>query len=306
MPATKFKCSICDEGIGKSHGSIQCKQCNSWLHLQCAEISEKDLTFLKEKSKSFIFICPGCSEGHHECSVFDQIKDLKCSFENIAKELRADNNDFKNTMMKMIADFKNETSLCIKEMKSDIVDCRKLVDEVDASTKSNISKLEIENNALHRRLNRSEVVVRGLPSGLNNLSSAVVSLCKHYNIDIIEQQLNHVCYINNMRQIIIKFNNVDVRDLLMKEYFKTRSLRVCDVLGGEIQARVYLNDHFPPIAARLNALCYKLSRQKLISKFKVLNKDNPRAIITTNDGKRMECDLAGCGNLMASNMNSAL
>lgn len=302
MPATKvFKCVICQDSIGKTHGSIQCKICKQWLHLQCADVSEKHLALFKDRPKSFFFTCSGCadvcSDDRH---TRDDVKAIKTSFDEFVKASKEDNTAFKNTMAQVLSDFKNEISLCIKEIKPDIVTCNKLIDKISASTTSKLSALETENNILHRRLNRGDIVVNGLPSGLNNLSSTVISLCNHYNIRISEQNLNHVCYMSDRKLILVKFNNVNVRDSLMKEYYKTRSLKVKNILGGEIESRVYLNDHFSPAASNLNSLCRKMMRQKIITKFKLINKDKPKAAITLCDGKEVVYDTSECADLLNS------
>lgn len=99
---------------------------------------------------------------------------------------------------------------------------------------------------------------------------------------------------NNKKLILVKFNNVMVRDNVMKEYFKLRSLTVKDILGGEVASRVYLNDHYSPAASSLNNLCRKMLHLKIISKYRIVNADRLMAKLTLSDGKDVEYNMAEC------------
>ena len=111
---------------------------------------------------------------------------------------------------------------------------------------------------------------------------------------------------NGNKLLLIKFNNVGIRDSLMKEYFKTRSLKVKDVLDGEIESRVYLNDHYSPAASNLNFLCRKMLRLNIISKFKIFNSDKLKSKLTLCDGKEVVCDMAECAALLDARDVAAL
>ncbi|KNC24377.1 hypothetical protein FF38_09742 [Lucilia cuprina] len=167
-------------------------------------------------------------------------------------------------MAQVLSDFKKETSTCINQMKSDIVACSKLINNIDISTTSKLMALETEINVLHHRLNRSDVVISGLPSGLNDLTSAVVSLYSYFQINASAYDIHHVCYMNHKNLVLVKFNNAGIRDSLMKEYFKTRSLKFL---------------------------------VKIISKFKILNMDKPKAKLTMSSGNDVVYDVGECAKL---------
>lgn len=82
----------------------------------------------------------------------------------------------------------------------------------------------------------------------------------------------------------------------MHEYFKTRSLKLNNFIDGDIDSRVYLNDHFSPAAGRLNAK--KLIRKDVIKKFKILNSDKVKAKITMNDNREVVYGPAECADLL--------
>lgn len=87
----------------------------------------------------------------------------------------------------------------------------------------------------------------------------------------------------------------------MKQYLKKRALRVCDIMigsGSEVTSRVYLNDHYTPAANHLNAICNRLRRLKIITKYRILNGDLVRARITFPDGKEAVRDVDECGLLL--------
>lgn len=187
-------------------------------------------------------------------------------------------------------DIKSEMSSCLTDMKSSIAECG-----------SKVTNLEAQNNIIHRRLNRANVVVAGLPEGITDLVDVVVALGDFYKVALTRHDVHHVCYLYNKKQILIKFNSVFVRDGIMKEYFKTRTLKVCDLIkgdGDDLVNRVYLNDHFSPAASRLNAVCRKLLRLQAIKKFSIINADRLRARLTLLNGNEVVRDALECDSLL--------
>lgn len=302
MPIAEIiNCAFCKESIGKILKSIVCSSCNLRLHHSCANVSDKHMALLKN-NPSFNFTCVSClSHSKLNSCTRDEVGELNSFFNNVKNAL--DNHEaFRKTITDVLSAFKDEVSACIRQMKSDIAACTKLIDQIDSSTKSNTDSLLLENNMLYRRHNRSNIVLRGLPTGLTNLNSTVISLCSFYGVKVFDRDINYVSYMRNNKNILVKFNNVLLRDCVMNNYFKTRSLLVKNVLGGDIMNRVYLNDHFSPAASKLNHLCCKLLRQKTISKFKIINADLVKAKLIMPDGKTMICDMGECSNLFDDNL----
>lgn len=291
MPTVKaIKCMGCSESITKSHKSARCRICSQSWHAACANLSEKDLQSLKALKSSF-FICTSCesnldNNGNNDSCVANQIREMNKKLDDFTATNKAE----LTTITASLDVIKGEMSACLTEIKSDIAEC---------GTK--VSNLEVENNVLHRRLNRPDIVVAGLPEGLSDLVAPVIALGSFFNIVVTRQDVNHVCYMNNRRQILIKFNSVFLRDSIMREYFKTRALKVGDIIegdGSDLVNRVYLNDHFSPAAAQLNAVCRKLLRQRIVTKFKILNADHLKAKLTLPNGNAVVRDSVECASLL--------
>ncbi|XP_061392860.1 uncharacterized protein LOC133328309 [Musca vetustissima] len=65
---------------------------------------------------------------------------------------------------------------CAGELKAEIGSCKEQIQNVEASTSSKITELETEINVLHRRLNRADILIGGLPAGLPDLIAPVLAL----------------------------------------------------------------------------------------------------------------------------------
>lgn len=145
------------------------------------------------------------------------------------------------------------------------------------------------------------MLIGGLPAGIEDLLAPVLSLGTFFNVPISSSDISHVSYISKKAQILVKFNNVHARDCIMKEYFKTRSLKACDIMDGacrDLTNRVYLNEHYSPGAAYLNSICRKLQKQNIITKFKILNSHELKAKLMFPDGKVLFADVKNAASLL--------
>lgn len=325
-----FKCGTCQTNIVKGRASIQCKACSLWSHASCVKISDETLTALKG-NKLLSFLCPSCDvNASSESSLREEVTTLNSKIDAFIRKGEDERDSVKKALDAMM-DLKQEISSCVKELKSDIVNCSKLINHVESSTTVKITQLEIENNMLHRKFNRADFIINGLPNNLIDLSSVIFDLGSFYKIPIVVRDINHVCYINSKRSVLVKLNSVSLRDAIMREYFKTlksRPLLISDLVPINdvarqddhmaptqenqndithqndkrdtlrINKRVFLNDHYPPAAGKLNALCKKLLKDKIIIKFTVVNADKPFAKLTMSDGKVRERDAAECASLL--------
>lgn len=327
-------CGICRASFTKTHSGVQCKSCHLRFHSACEEITDDELKAIKD-SKHLCFVCSSCGKNPplppvDERSLRDEITILNGKFDEFMRRGNEDQDSIKKAFADVVGDLKREVSSCMKEMKSDIIDCNKLIRQVDSSTSVKISQLEVENNALHRKLTRSDLVISGLPVGLSNLTAPIIELGSFYKVPVSRYDINHVCYINKKKSVLVKFNSVFVRDEIMKMYFKaikTQPLLISDLVklaendgvnsiqveasnehGSQngidavrISKRVFLNDHHSPAAGKLNAVCRQLLKTKVIAKFRVLDADKPKVKLTMSDGKEVVADNTYCAALLKEN-----
>lgn len=86
-------------------------------------------------------------------------------------------------------------------MQEDIKSYQRNIKDIDTSVNRN-------NNMLHTRLNRADIDVSGVSEGLNHIGDVVMRLCSHFSINVAINDLFHVCYMNNKKALLVKFNNL--------------------------------------------------------------------------------------------------
>lgn len=301
MPGTKTTCAVCKQNISKTKACIECNVCSKWVHGSCAKLSDSDLLALKG-IKASAFICSMCEHNltknrGSSGGASDDIRNLNTKLDSFMFNYQTEQNSIKT----VLDDIKSELKSCFIDIKNDIAQCNDRIIHVEKSTSSKLSALEAENNALHRRLNRADFLIGGLPEGLEDLVPPVIAVGTVFNIVVTKQDIFHVCYVHKRKQILVKLNSVALRDNIMREYFKSRTLRVCDVMSGpgsDITNRVYLNDHYTPAAGYLNSVCMKLRRMNRITKFKMLNGDKAKVKVMFPDGKETVLDVNECASLL--------
>lgn len=322
----KDQCGTCHANVTKTQNGVLCKSCYLWYHASCVNLTEEDLEAIKE-FKGLSYVCSSCDKNPRnsdERQLRGEIATLTNKFDAFVSKSDEEYRSIKKAFADVISDFKRDVFSTLNEMKTDISACSKLVKTVEASTSAKILQLENDNNALHRKFNRSNLIISGLPVGLPNLIEPVMELGSFYKVPISQHDLNHVCYINNKKSVLVRFNRVLVRDEIMKMYFKTiktQSLVVTDLIkldtgvsnvqtssssdatGAQndtlqIKKRVFLNDHYSPAAGKLNAMCKKLHKDKVVLKFRVMDADKPKARLTLSDGKEIVVGVTECAALL--------
>lgn len=199
---------------------------------------------------------------------------------------------FDGLVSKIQQDFAAEAN----KIKSDVNHCYEFIKQIDKSTTSRLIELEKSQNVLMRRLNRSDIIVTGLPRASPNIISSILKIAKLYDIPLNENDINQCISIKNRKEVLIKFNSIHARDSIMKKYYATRSLKLKDVLdeqqdGADIEERIYLSDHLTPMASKLCFICRKLKKNNRITDFKFYNGDVPRAVLKQIDGIEMTLDI---------------
>lgn len=276
MPARKILCQKCKKDIGKS-GSIQCKSCVLWFHLPCAGVDEQFVA-LSSKNSGVSYKCKDCCDKPNSFNL------LNTKLDNLSVQISSNNDAIDKKLESIVVNIRGEFVSRFERLEEEVANFNALVKGVDAGVDVKLKKLEEENNTLHHRLNRTDVVVSGLPKDISNLEETIKNLCRFYGISVDDRDIQHVCYMNRKQSVLVKFCNVFIRDKLMAEYHKTRSLKLGDVDRSGISTRVFLNDHFGPMASKINFICRQLLKKNKIKKFKIYNADKPKVSITYPNG----------------------
>ncbi|KAI8115968.1 hypothetical protein CVS40_11894 [Lucilia cuprina] len=305
-------CTGCNINISKKSGAIQCTMCDSWCHLKCANVNKDEMKLIKNNSK-LGFFCGNCQDDDDVSSSINSKNEIKALRKEVKSGFEEINKNFKNMLEQMNATF----SLKISELRSDIDFCHKN----NKATESKVSQLEIDNNVLHKRLNRCDIIATGM-SHSNNIMETIKSLGEFLDVTISDNDIQQCCFINKKGKILIKFNSVKKKDLLMEKYFKYGKLKLSDFVKNDdnnelcnendksmdvqestendsngqnvnrkqkpnicdINSRVYLNDNLTPIERKLSYFCRNLKRTNKISKFQLLHNNIPKVKIVMPDG----------------------
>lgn len=295
------QCSICKKNITKTQPTIQCSSCSNWFHLPCVGVSEKSFAALVDTPNLYFKCRSDCSKSatnDDDDSIGNDIRSIHDKIDRILRKIDDEKKELNAKLDLAINNFRTELSSTASTLHADISSCNNAVAAIEASSHSKFSQLEIENNCLHRRLNRSDIVINGLPPGLNNLHECMSNIASYYDVALSKGDINNIFYINQSRSVVVKLNSVHTRDFIMKEYFKRKTLNLANVIGGEISSRVYLNDHLSPACSKLNLLAKRLLKQKKILKFWLPHSDKPVVHLTCLDGSQVVHDYSQCLKLL--------
>lgn len=314
MPPKFVQCPACFNNVTKTSGGVKCGRCAVFFHVKCAGVSD-----LKKASD---FICKSCSntpapqKGDGSGDIIKRMEELQRSIESKIDTTRSEieismNGGFSKLESKvngLIQNFRNEIGGELKNVKSDVAQCYSVIKGVDEATGAKINALIAKNNVLERRLNRSDILVSGLPNKMDKIRDYVIKIAQLVGVNVSMQDINHCCYIKGSKCILVKFNSVYLRDLVMKNYFKSQPLMLENILGvagmnevGDIntaETRVYLKDNLSPASKKLHYICRKLLMQQKIKKFYIKNMDNPKAKVYKLDGSLVYLDIQQCADLL--------
>lgn len=297
MTGKKVICGKCQKDIGKG-GSVQCKQCMVWFHLRCAEMSEEFCNSMAKQSGVF-FKCVPCRAAANDYNqLCQQISQLHSKLDVISNQLSLHKAETEKHIASSISDLRNEFVARFEKIEAEIVSCYRQVKGLDTSVDIKMKRQEADNNVIYHRANRTDVVINGLPTAIPDLEKVVVDLCSFFGISIVANDIQHVCFMNKSKSILVKFKRVRIRDNLMAEYHKTRSLKLSDILDADVHSRVYLNDHFAPMAAKMNYICKQMLMRKKIKKYKIYNADKPKVTIYYEDGSSTSKNFYECEKLL--------
>lgn len=186
-----------------------------------------------------------------------------------------------------------EITAQLTEIKKDLASNMIRNENFEKTVTSKIKRLEADNNYLRKQMNRADIIITGLPSTTANthLYFVVIDLAKVLGVEIELSHINFCTWIGKKSGVLVKFNNVLIRDLILKSYRINYDLTLKQIMPTEKEdSRVYLNDHHTPIVSKFRYYCRKLVGKK-IRKFEMVNWDIPCAKFYFLDGKHEEGDL---------------
>lgn len=255
-------CVVCSANCKKSD-SIICAVCNEHQHVECMIKQMPNLTPIAKDN--IAKVKPGYSFGCKNCRSTSNNPATQ-KMDAIEKQLSDLTNIIKNSVTSQLADIKEELTKAI-------VNNKKF--EVEINNK--IENLEFENNYLRKQLNRSDILVGGLPSNLTTeeLYSTALSIGKACDVNITEYDVNFCAWIRKKSAVLMKFNNTLKRDTLMNNYRKKYNLKLCDIMSTDIEKRIYLNNHFIPIEGKLHYMCRIKIKLGEIKSYRIITYNNP-------------------------------
>lgn len=292
------KCPTCKKNVTKTQKSVGCACCGLYFHLTCGKVTSDEFNFMA-KHKVVKFVCSNCPNLLQPSDIQEELrkgfsalttsleKEFELKLQESKRELQDKLDAAVNAIKLQIDDlaknfFDNKSQ--IKDIKSEIDNCCNVVKHIDVVTGGKINSLEIQSNIDQRRLNRSNIIIRGLPKSIANLREPIIKIGNKCNVDISNADIHHCTYFRGDKAVLVKFNSVQVRDQIMINYHKNIAIALKDIIGGNIESRIYLNDHLTPAAKKLVDVCKQLKLNQNIKKYTHLNYDIPKARIEMVDG----------------------
>lgn len=280
-----YLCGVCEIDT-KRKRCLPCRSCDIWFHPDCVGVT-KELFATLDKNRNLTYTCKECMENPPDDSdvsfkneMRKEFAALKSSFQAHSTDMKNEQTQIKDKFESVFVEIRKELSSKFMEIKDEVANCKNLINSNDIATKKKLCDLELQNHALQHRLNRSDVVITGLAVDIVDLKTTLITLCTFLKVDIVPDNILNIMYIKQRGAILAKFDSISTRDKIMSAYFKTKSLKLSDVVGGNVVTRVYLNDNYSSLANKLLRLCWKLKKDKKINGYSIINRDILKAKIT--------------------------
>lgn len=316
-PTKTVQCPECKKNICKNKPSVGCGYCDKYFHLPCCHVNEEQYKFLL-KFRNFKFTCKNCEESP---LYFKLQTDMRNGFMELAKSMETKMDEYKqaldehfqNSLLKLKDDFNQfvDSVRCdqsselenlkaeVNIVKSEISHCYAMVKQVDQTAYGKICALETKNSILQRRLNRADIVITGLPQSIKHLRTPVKKIASLCKIQITDADIQHCTYFANGKSVLVKFNSVFTRDLIMGNYIKLADpILTKDIVCGEVRKEIHLGDHHTPAASQLLFICRKLRSAKKIQKYTFINTDVPAVKVTLNNNSVKKMYIQECTDLL--------
>lgn len=301
-----FLCGVCNlETTGTR--CLLCRSCDIWFHADCENVP-KALFSTLDKYRNVAYTCAGCMkdppgnlDGAFKVEMRKEFAALKDSIRDHATDMKNEHIKITTKFESVVGEIRAELSKSLHEIKDDVSNCKSIVFSHDLANKNKFFELELQNHVLQHRLNRSDIVVTGLPDNLDVLGDVVRNLCNHLKVDFEPADILNIMYIRKRHAILVKFSQTSKRDSLMSTYFKSKSLKVSDVVGGGNDNRVFLNDNFSSLANKLQKYCWKLKNDKKIIGYSIINREMLKTKIIMPNNEVKIISIQECMNLFKIN-----
>ncbi|XP_073822343.1 uncharacterized protein [Musca autumnalis] len=206
-------------------------------------------------------------------------RQLDINMAQFMQEFEAKTDVFFESLNTQFAELKSsfaEVNKSVSELKLSVYEVRKTATDMERRLSDRICELEKFNSVLQRRLNRANVVIRGLPDNIRDLRAQIINIAKVCGIQLDRRDLMQCCYISDRRAVLVKFNSVQDRDALMRNFAKKGRILLKEVMENcLVESRIYINDHLIKSTSKLIYACRGLLRRKQIKKFRLINGDVP-------------------------------
>ncbi|XP_061390345.1 uncharacterized protein LOC133325636 [Musca vetustissima] len=192
-----------------------------------------------------------------------QFKAFASAFESEFDSFKSDIRNYVQEMEKRVCDtmssLEREFNSRVKKVEEDILSCLAVTKQLETTFKNNVSELQTHNDILQRRLNRADIVINGLPDGIRDLRQPITKIFAFCNVTVSSADIQHICYMSKGKSVLVKLNSVYLRDTIMANYHKSNQILLNDIVGGDVNSRVYLNDHLTQTSSKLLYLCLSVT-----------------------------------------------
>lgn len=240
------KCPKCNKNVTKTQKSVGCAYCGKYYHLLCGNITVEQYEFLS-KNKVLKFICLNCSNVPKSCNIQEELrigfaaltasleKELERKIEESKRLLNEHIESGLKAMEDKFAEIINYQPLAdscdVQVMKSDLKQCFDVIKVLDDATNEKLQYLQTQNCILQRRLNRSNIVIWGLPSNIKDLRAPILKIFSLCNVPVTSSDIQHVTYFARGKAVLVKLNSVQIRDAIMINYNNNRNLKLNNVIS---------------------------------------------------------------------------
>lgn len=308
-----YQCS-CKKNVTKTQKKVGCSICAMYFHIECVGITEEQCRFLSQNKNVFSYICNSCrstpKEKHNgiaENPTGDIQQGLNDISTEIGKQFEEHNRIFKKQVMASITElekkifqlfeqFRVEQTERLNKIKNDN---NKKLNQVENAFNKRVCDLEVRNSILQRRLNRADIIIKGLPKSIRKLTEPILNIATQCGVSLSGSDIQHCTYIHNGRSVLVKLNSVQCRDAIMMNFAKKKFLILKDILGGNVSSKVFLRDHLTAAASELVSICRDLRIENKIISYKFINSDVPKVKVTLPNNTHKVLNLQQCTSMIS-------